>query len=280
MRKSILFFSLAAVVALVSCNNFKKTDTGLEYKIYTDNNGRAIHLGDYVTINMSYKTEKDSVLFDSYKTKQPLRIMVSPPLFKGELMEGLVLLAENDSATFKVNADSLFAKTQNPIFNHPGEKIIFNLKIEKVFTRAELEKQVDSERQSMMSKEKESIDKYLTDNKLNPVATGTGLRYVILKQGTGSIANEGDTVRVKYSGKLLNGFEFDPGREPISFVIGRGEVIKGWDEAFSLLTKGTKAKLIIPSHLAYGERGAGEVIPPFSTLTFEAELLDIKRKKN
>ena len=84
---------------------------------------------------------------------------------------------------------------------------------------------------------------------------------------------------VHYSGYLVDGTMFDSSYnrgEPISFPLGQGRVIKGWDEGISLLKVGDKAKFIIPSELAYGDRGAGGVIPPGATLIFEVELVDIK----
>lgn len=268
---------VGAIAGLASCNNVKKTENGLEYKIHSSiNDGKAIALGDYVTVKMIYKTEKDSILFDSYKEKQPLRFMITKPLFNGELMEGFVLLHEGDSATFWVNADSLFAKTNAPMFNRPGEKIVFDIKVNLVSSRAELEKEMDNERTRLLASEKATIDTFLAKDFRKWVSTGTGLKYSLKQNGFGSMAKKGDEVTVKYVGKLFNGFVFDPGKEPYTFKLGEGQVIAGWDEALSFFAEGTKATLLIPSHLAYGERGAGEVIPPYAPLLFEVELLKVK----
>ena len=94
-------------------------------------------------------------------------------------------------------------------------------------------------------------------------------------------AKDGDTVWVLYSGKLKDGTEFDSsakhGNEPIEFVIGKGMVIKGWDEGVAGMQVGEKRVLVIPPNLGYGEKGAGGVIPPNATLTFDVELLGIRR---
>ena len=90
----------------------------------------------------------------------------------------------------------------------------------------------------------------------------------------------GEMVKVHYTGMLLNGEVFDSSYSrnmPIEFVLGAGRVIKGWDEGISLIPIGASAKLVIPSDLAYGERGAGGVIPPNSTLIFEIEVIDSKK---
>jgi len=107
--------------------------------------------------------------------------------------------------------------------------------------------------------------------------TPSGLRITDLVVGDGAEAVAGQTVVVNYRGTLANGTEFDSsyGRGPFSFPLGGGRVIQGWDEGVAGMKVGGKRKLVIPPDLAYGERGAGGVIPPNATLTFEVELLRI-----
>lgn len=110
--------------------------------------------------------------------------------------------------------------------------------------------------------------------------TASGLVYDETKAGTGTQAGSGKTMKVHYTGTFLDGTVFDSSvsrGEPIEFELGRGRVIKGWDEGISLMKVGGKARLTIPPHLAYGERGAGGgVIPPNATLVFDVELLEMK----
>ncbi len=110
------------------------------------------------------------------------------------------------------------------------------------------------------------------------ILTASGLRITDLKIGDGAEASAGQTVSVNYRGSLENGKEFDSsyGRGPFEFPLGAGRVIKGWDEGVAGMKVGGKRKLVIPSSLGYGARGAGGgVIPPNATLIFEVELLKI-----
>jgi len=106
--------------------------------------------------------------------------------------------------------------------------------------------------------------------------TASGLQYVIIEEGSGEMPEPGGLVEVHYTGTLEDGTKFDSSYdrgEPIQFSLGQGQVIPGWDEGIGLLNVGGKARLVIPPELAYGERGAGGVIPPNATLIFEVELV-------
>jgi len=109
--------------------------------------------------------------------------------------------------------------------------------------------------------------------------TETGLRYKIIQKGEGAKPEKGQTVSVHYKGMFADGNAFDDSYKrgaPIDFPIGQGNVIPGWDEGIMLLNVGDKARFVIPSSLAYGEQGAGGVIPPNATLVFDVELMEVK----
>lgn len=112
------------------------------------------------------------------------------------------------------------------------------------------------------------------------VTTASGLKYIDVVVGKGASPTAGKQVTVHYTGRLENGKKFDSSvdrKEPFLFTIGVGQVIPGWDEGVMTMKVGGKRKLIIPSRLGYGSRGAGGVIPPNATLLFDVELLDVAK---
>ena len=111
------------------------------------------------------------------------------------------------------------------------------------------------------------------------VTTASGLQYRDLEVGTGEAARQGATASVHYTGWLMDGTKFDSSLDrgdPLEFRIGAGRVIQGWDEGVASMNVGGKRELVIPPQLAYGDRGAGGVIPPGATLRFEVELVGLR----
>ena len=132
---------------------------------------------------------------------------------------------------------------------------------------------------AVAAKCREAEEKFLAENarKEGVVTTKSGLQYQVLKDATGRKPTRDDVVRVNYEGKLLNGKVFDSSiarNEPAEFPLG--QVIPGWTEGVQLMSVGAKYRFFIPASLAYGEHGAGDAVPPHSTLIFDVELLDIK----
>ena len=171
------------------------------------------------------------------------------------------------------------------VVNAIEQEDTMNIEIIRVGTDAEKWNAVETFRQFTGAKaEREETAKKAQDEMMGKLSEGfeeteSGLRYKIIQKGDGAQPEKGKTVAVHYKGMFADGGVFDDSYKrgaPIEFPIGKGNVIPGWDEGILLLKVGDKARFVIPSHLAYGEAGAGGVIPPNATLVFDVELMDVK----
>jgi FKBP-type peptidyl-prolyl cis-trans isomerase FkpA len=297
MNNKTFFLILLSILLITEVNAqttnsipFQRTSKGTEYRLITHNTGDRIKLNDIVTFQAIQKTGKDSILFSTYKAGAPLQAQIQPT---GDLMDIFPLLTVQDSVIIKIPTDSIFKNNeqQRPAFLPKGSNMFFTLKIVKV----QALEQAIAERKALADKysaeEAANTDKYVAEHKLLLKTTVSGLKYKITKPSVKRKPLAGDTVLVNYTGKTLDGKVFDssieadakkggldqPGRhyEPIKFAVGAGMVIPGWDEGLLLLNEGSKAQFIIPSKLAYGEKGAGDDIKPFSTLLFDVELVKV-----
>ncbi len=282
---------------------YKKTENGLYVKFYKQNEkGVKPKESDVVKVVLLYKTNKDSILFDSKQNPNGTDFIEFPlakPTFKGSFEDALSMMSAGDSASFLINADSLFLKTfgskEVPAFIEKKSMLNFVVKLEKITSKEEAEKENTKkmeEKKAMMeslkNNEPSTLAKYLEENKITVKPTLSGLYYIEKTPGNGTKPTKGSKVKVNYTGRLLDGSVFDTSDEaaaklagvfdqrrpyqPIEFPLGEGKVIPGWDEGISLMSIGTKGQLIIPSSIGYGEQGAGP-IPPFSTLVFDVELI-------
>lgn len=179
----------------------------------------------------------------------------------------------------ELNPDTLFSGLKDAL---AGKEALLTKedreKTLQAFQKEMMEKQITASKEAATKNAAEG-EKFLTENKKKEgvKTTASGLQYKVLKEGSGPSPKETDTVVVHYKGTLLDGTEFDSSykrNEPASFQVNR--VVKGWIEALQLMKPGAKYQLFIPAALAYGERGAGQLIGPNATLIFEVELVSIK----
>lgn len=297
---------------IVSCNEKEKTvnlDSGLSYTYINQGEGEQVKKGEFLLLNIQYKDQNDSVWMNTEDQGYGMIIPKKDSIWNsevGNVNEIFYNLVKGDSIVFNINIKELFIKTfhaQVPDGVNDNMLMTFNVGVQDVMNESEVQahrqKQQAKLQKKMMAKGQEQdsleqieIKKYLEDNNIDAKRTENDLYYYVIKQGDGKKPENGDRIKVNYSGKILNGDYFDSSvksvaqenniynaaREPYSpfeFNLGRGEVIKGWDEGFSLLNVGDQAVLIIPSKLGYGARPMGNKIPAYSILMFEIELLEV-----
>lgn len=277
------------ILLLVSANSFsqskltdgyQRTARGLYYKIIVDGKQTKGKLSDIIKMNLEYLTQKDSVLFSTYQEEMgPVQFTISPPTFNGDPMEGFTFLGEGDSAIFLMQSDSAYKGQEMPPFAKPGEFVKIHVNVLSMMTKDEYDRKKAEETKAQSEKDVTIIENYLASKGLKAQKSASGLYYVIDKQGEGAKAQQGQTVTVNYTGKFLDGKVFDsslnPGHTPLSFQLGAGQMIKGFDEGIALLNVGGSGTLIIPSALAWGTRSQG-AIPANAVVVFEVELLEVK----
>lgn len=140
------------------------------------------------------------------------------------------------------------------------------------------EKEMIEYYQKLKDEEEVKLKEYIQKENITEKPSATGLYKIIQKEGEGEVAS-GKKVTVHYTGMLLDGTVFDSSvkrNEPFTFQLGQNTVIPGWEEGIATMKKGEKARFIMPSSLGYGARGASNAIPPYSSLIFDVEMIDIK----
>lgn len=285
---SISLCFLMLVIALCSCNTdnegFRTAESGLKYKFISSSKGIRPEEGDVMQMHIAYFTDKDSVLYDSRTYIDSMRVVLVKPTFTGGVEEGFAMMSPGDSARFKVSADSLFEKTfhsELPIYMKPGSSVYFSVKLFAIIPKAvndSLEKVKDIEsRKAEFSK----LETFLEQNNMDVMPTRNGAYLSISKPGSGDYPRKGDTIFVEYTGTLIDGTVFDKSvgkQPPFSFVLGENMVIEGWEECMPLLNKGSVARMVLPSDLAYGSENIG-MLPGYSSLVFDVEILNIRKGK-
>ncbi|MBI5218594.1 MAG: FKBP-type peptidyl-prolyl cis-trans isomerase [Bacteroidia bacterium] len=240
----------------VTADGFILLPSGLKYKITKKASGIQPKTGDKVEVHYTGKLTNDTIFDSSYKRGQPLPFYIGKGMVIKGWEEGIALLHEGEKATFIIPPEIGYGSRQ--MGKIPSNAmLIFDVELMKVTPKVTPV--------SFDTKGKDTIK------------TPSGLKYIIVKEGTGRVPFAGANVTVHYTGYFQDGKMFDSSVErgqPFTFPVGKGKVIKGWDEAFTILKVGTKARLLIPWHLGYGESGAGKLIPPRTNLVFDVELLE------
>jgi len=285
----IIFFCFIISCILFSCHSgsevsgYLKTKSGLYFQLLQfGEKPKKAKVGDYLSVHITYYTGSDSLFFNAVRS-----IKHTSSLYPGDIQECLAMLNEEDSASFYINADQFFIKTLKaplPDFIPPDSYMKVNIKVLSIRS-AEQYKKDKEEFLSWIDDfgiyEQTVLKHYIENEQINVSPTPSGIYRINISVGNGKQVEKGDTITVNYEGRFLNGKIFDSTKErnePFQFVFGtEWQVVKGLEEAIGGMCNGDHALFIMPSELAFGKTGSSTgTIPPFTSVIFEVELLDVK----
>ncbi|MGF1505210.1 MAG: FKBP-type peptidyl-prolyl cis-trans isomerase [Anaerolineae bacterium] len=212
--------------------------------------------GDTVQVHYRGFLEDGTEFDSSYERDQPFQFVLGAGQVIPGWEQGIGQLREGTSATLVIPPELAYGSRGIPGVIPPDETLTFEVELLAINPIVEVDVPEDAEL----------------------VETDSGLQVYITQEGDGPVPEQGDTVQVHYRGTLPDGTEFDNSYDrgqPVSFELGAGQVIAGWDEGIALLPVGSTAILVIPPELGYGINGQPPTIPPNSTLVFEVELVGI-----
>ncbi len=266
---------------------YSRIDGDIYYKLIIFGEHRALAKpSDFVTVDIAYRTMRDSLFFSGRRTMQ-----LTTPEFPGSIDYCFFSLSENDSASFVIDAQGLFEKTLSgelPSFLKPGDVIKVDIKMILIRTAEQYRREKDEFLawiKDFGEYERTVLENYIEQRDIKIKPTASGLYFIPIKQGTGKNVELGDIVTVNYEGRFLNGKFFDSTikrQQPFEFVYGtEWQVIKGLEEAIGMMREGDRAVIILPSGLAWGTKGSiTGIVPPFTSIMYEIELISVQQRSS
>lgn len=257
-----------------SSEDVQVTESGLQYKILAEGDGKTPTKDGFVTVHYRGKFIDGTEFDSSHGRGEPATFPVGRVI--PGFTEALLLMQEGD--TFEVTIPSELGYGENGAGGGliPGNStLIFELELIEAMTEEEVATLQQRRIEAAAAEGREFLDQNAKNEGVQ--TTESGLQYRIIEDGSGKSPTEASQVTVNYSGKLINGEEFDSSYrrgQPASFPLNG--VIKGWTEGLQLMNEGSKYEFFIPYELGYGERGSGSgSIPPYATLIFIVELISV-----
>ncbi|MEZ4804149.1 MAG: FKBP-type peptidyl-prolyl cis-trans isomerase [Bacteroidia bacterium] len=288
MAKQHIYFILISVFILSACNHYSKTDNGLRYKFLKRSDKQELpNIGEYLQCYYSIYNSEDSMFLNIFG-KTPDRILLSQETHKGgDIMEALSIMSEGDSAQFLINADSFYLRTRGesklPSFIKPGSDLKFVIKMDKRLNKYQVDSLINVEKINRWNDEIVSINKYIQSKGLEmELDTTTGIRVQFHQKAsdTAKQITENSIVTFHFVGKLMDDVEFYN-----SYTMGQPQTVKvlrtqfqpiGMYEMLIKMKEGEKATFILPYDLAFGAAGVDGMIPPFSTLVYQLNILKVQ----
>ncbi|GAB4092048.1 FKBP-type peptidyl-prolyl cis-trans isomerase [Flaviaesturariibacter terrae] len=291
--------SLGLLLAGCKDQGFKKTKGGMPYKIISQSGAPKVKLNEWLKVHYTLSVNtggKDSVLQSTWDQGQPYYMPVTAQSNPYDISELIPLLHKGDSVIAVQSMDTFMRRTPQavPPFFKKGGKINYRIKVLDVFATQEAAREDeaksrdeafrnDKKLQGKIREDQQRIQQILAQSGAQAQQTPSGAFVQILSSGTGAKADKGSYVDVYYTGRTLNGTAFDSNvdtsfhhPQPLSFQVGKGQMLRGFDEAVQMMKQGDKGRIYLPSPLAYGENPPpGSKIGPNEILTFDVELRSV-----
>lgn len=277
---------LAATVLLASCNQYEKTPSGLTYKITKGaGNNQPLHQGQFVKFNIEYTVPpRDSVFTTSFGHVPAYMVIDTMRPSKHSFLEIVTKCAVGDKVEFNMSVDTLKKLGMldyNNVF-HARDMIKGRVEILKTFaSQQEAEADMQKEQEIEKQNELKEVQAYAQKKGYKVQTTPSGVVVNVVNAGDALKADSGRIARVMYKGYFTNGKDFDTNMkpkgngQPLDVTIGGGGVIKGLEDGLAFFGKGGKGTIIVPAVLAYGAAGNPPVIPAYSTVVFDVEVVDV-----
>lgn len=278
----LLCTTLALFINGFAQNEYMVTAKGMYYKIIPVGNGPAVPQNGMVRFHIEQRIN-DSIIFSSFGKGLSV-VNMKEAANTDEHLELIRKMNSGDSL-ITLNLASDLMKNKElvlPDFIHAGDSLFQSIKVVDVFAaEKDFLKYKEAEKNRKLLEDQKTLEALFASEKIAAKKTKTGCYVLMLKKGTGALVAKGSKVSVKYIGSKLNGQVFDSNEIPgenkplLEFETGKGNVIAGFDEGVSLLQKGGRCRIYVPSVYAYGEGGAGDAIAPNEILVFEIELVKV-----
>ena len=266
-------------------SEFTQSSSGLLYKFHRINEGATLTPNDVVEIKMNYFLN-DSLLFASQAYSKKFNMPVEPSLFKGDLYEGLSMMHVGDSVSFVLRADSTYIKLwkKPPTGIDDTDVIRFDISVLSKEDRNLFSQRVYAKKRAQAEQSRSDLQVYLYDNNIVEKPRPSGLIIQTIVEGYGAKATSGDVVKVHYVAELTDGTLYKSTRQAnVPEMLTLGNFPKGYprglNEALHQMREGEIAKVIIPSHLAFGQEEVYN-LPPFANFIYEIEVLEVMKNND
>jgi len=289
---SVVF--LSTVIATKAQVNYRMNENGLQFYFAYDSTGLPAMIGELVSLDMVISDENGNEIKNSYSSGKPVLFPVRISSFPGDIYEAVRMMSNADSALFKISADSMYQhvfRKDLPSSINEGSFLDVTIKVHFIKSQKkhveDLQEQAESEEISEKEFERRELElvnirNYIKNEGYVVDSTESGVYYQIQEMGKGVAADSNSTILMNYDAYLMDGTLFEStynedgvGR-PVSFVLGKQQVIQGWEDVLPLVKDGTHLYIIVPSHLAFGKHEKQGYFPAHSVLIFDVMVVGVR----